>query len=219
MTLSSEDREAWLARWREGRTHFHLDQVHPALMRYISQLPSGARILVPLCGKSLDLGWLKGQGYNVVGVELAEQAVSELFEQLEVEPTRTPDGPFEIWESPGLSVYVGDIFELTADLAGTFDAIWDRAALIALNPTDRTHYAPHVSSFLKKDSSLLLSVLLYDQQKMSGPPFSVSDDEIYRLYNACQSLEKLQSKNVTSRNPMFIEAGLDTVTENLWLIK
>jgi thiopurine S-methyltransferase len=188
-------------------------------MRYISQLPSGARILVPLCGKSLDLGWLKDQGYNVVGVELAEQAVSELFEQLEVEPTRTPDGPFEIWESPGLSVYVGDIFELTADLAGTFDALWDRAALIALNPTDRTRYAPHVSSFLKKDSSVLLSVLLYDQQKMSGPPFSVTDDEIYRLYAACQSLEKLQSKNVTSRNPMFIEAGLDTVTENLWLIK
>jgi len=219
MTLSSEDREAWLARWREGRTRFHLDQVHPALMRYISQLPSGARILVPLCGKSLDLGWLKDQGYNVVGVELAEQAVSELFEQLEVEPTRTPDGPFEIWESPGLSVYVGDIFELTADLAGTFDALWDRAALIALNPTDRTRYAPHVSSFLKKDSSVLLSVVHYDQQKMGGPPFSVTDDEIYRLYAACQSLEKLQSKNVTSRNPMFIEAGLDTVTENLWLIK
>ena len=145
MTLSSEDREAWLARWREGRTRFHLDQVHPALMRYISQLPSGGRILVPLCGKSLDLGWLKNQGYDVVGVELAEQAVSELFEQLEVEPTRTPDGPFEIWESPGLSVYVGDIFELTADITGTFDAVWDRAALIALNPTDRVRYAPHVS--------------------------------------------------------------------------
>ena len=64
--------------------------------------------------------------------------MSELFEQLEVEPPRTPDGPFEIWESPGLSVYVGDIFELPAALAGTFAAIWDRAALIALNPTDRT---------------------------------------------------------------------------------
>ena len=219
MTLSSEDREAWLSRWREGRTRFPLAQVPPSLMRYIDQVPSGARILVPLCGKSLDLGWLKEQGYNVVGVELAEQAVSELFEQLKVEPIRTPDGSFEIWESPGLSVYVGDIFELAAHITGAFDVIWDRAALIALNPPDRARYAPHVSSFLKKDSSILLSVLLYDQQKMSGPPFSVTDDEIYRLYAACQSLEKLQSKNVTSRNPMFIEAGLDTVTENLWLIK
>ena len=188
-------------------------------MRYIDQTPLGGRILVPLCGKSLDLGWLKDQGYNVVGVELAEQAVSELFEQLKVKPARTPEGPFEIWESPGLSVYVGDIFELSTDISGTFDAIWDRAALIALNPTDRARYAPHVSSFLNKDSSILLSVLLYDQQKMSGPPFSVSDDEIYRLYATCQSIEKLQSKNVPSRNPMFIEAGLDTVTENLWLIQ
>ena len=188
-------------------------------MRYIDQTPLGGRILVPLCGKSLDLGWLNDQGYEVVGVELSEHAVSDLFEQLEVEPIRTQDGPFEIWESPGLSVLVGDIFELTVDIAGTFDTIWDRAALIALNPTDRARYAPHVSSFLKKDSTVLLSVLVYDQQKMSGPPFSVTDDEIYRLYAACQSLEKLQSKNVTSRNPMFIEAGLDTVTENSWRIK
>ena len=219
MTLSPEDREAWLARWREGHTHFHLGQVHPTLMRYVDQVPLGGRILVPLCGKSLDLGWLKDQGYDVVGVELAEQAVSELFQQLEVEPTRTLDGPFEILESPGLSVYVGDIFELNANIAGTFDTIWDRAALIALNPTDRARYAPHVSSFRKKVGSVLLSVLVYDQQKMSGPPFSVTDDEIYRLYTAYKSVEKLQSKNVTSRNPMFIEAGLDTVTENLWLIK
>ena len=219
MTLSSEDREAWLARWREGRTHFHLDQVHPTLMRYIDQTPLGGRILVPLCGKSLDLGWLTDQGYEVVGVELSEQAVSELFEQLEVEPIRTRDGPFEIWRSPSLSVYVGDIFELTANSVGTFDTIWDRAALIALNPTDRARYAPHISSFLKKDSSVLLSVLVYDQRKMSGPPFSVTDDEINRLYSSCKSVEKMQSKNVTSRNPMFVEAGLDTVTENLWLIQ
>ena len=53
----------------------------------------------------------------------------------------------------------------------------------------------------------------------SKPPFSVNDDEVHRLYTACQSLEKLQSKNVTSRNPMFIEAGLDAVTEHIWLIK
>ncbi len=188
-------------------------------MRYIDQTPLGGRILVPLCGKSLDLGWLNDQGYEVVGVELSEQAVSELFEQLEVEPIRTQDGPFEIWESLGLSVYVGDIFELTPNIAGTFDTIWDRAALIALKPTDRARYAPHVSSFRKQNSSVLLSVLVYDQQKLSGPPFSVTDDEIHRLYAAYKSVEKLQSKNVTSRNPMFVEAGLDTVTENLWLIR
>ena len=145
--------------------------------------------------------------------------MSELFEQLEVEPIRTQHGPFEIWESPGLSVYVGDIFELTANIAGTFDTIWDRAALLALNPTDRARYAPHVSSFRKKVGLVLLSVLVYDQQKMSGPPFSVTDDEIHRLYADCKSVETLQIKNVTSRNPMFVEAGLDTVTENFWLIQ
>ena len=49
--------------------------------------------------------------------------------------------------------------------------------------------------------------------------WTFTDDEINRLYASCKSAEKMQSKNVTSRNPMFVEAGLDTVTENLWLIK
>ena len=73
-------------------------------MRYIGQVPSGARILVPLCGKSLDLGWLKGQGYNVVGVELADQDGSELLEKLKVKKARNRQGRFETWETRGISV-------------------------------------------------------------------------------------------------------------------
>ena len=38
-------------------------------------------ILVTLCGKSLDLLWLCEQGHDVVGVELSEIAVKQLFEE------------------------------------------------------------------------------------------------------------------------------------------
>ena len=50
MTLSPGDRDAWLARWCEGRTGFHLDRVNPCLERHADRmLPAGGgRVLVPL---------------------------------------------------------------------------------------------------------------------------------------------------------------------------
>ena len=63
----------WLERWRDGRIAFHRDAVHPALERYWPDLQNqGSKILVPLCGKSLDMRWLAGQGHPVLGIELAE---------------------------------------------------------------------------------------------------------------------------------------------------
>ena len=73
--------EFWQARWARSEIGFHLSEVNPYLQRYWPALglPEGARVLVPLCGKSLDLAWLVGQGYQVVGVELAPRAVEDFF--------------------------------------------------------------------------------------------------------------------------------------------
>src|SRR5690606_22020225 len=63
----------WLERWREGRTHFHLERVTPLLQKYWPGLglPKGSKVLVPLCGKTLDMVWLAEQGHKVLGVELS----------------------------------------------------------------------------------------------------------------------------------------------------
>lgn len=51
------DADFWLARWREEQTGFHQQRVTPLLMKYWPTLglPEGCRVLVPLCGKSLDM--------------------------------------------------------------------------------------------------------------------------------------------------------------------
>ena len=151
MTLSPKDRDGWLIRWREGRIQFHVDTVNPILDRYVDRLlPEGfGRVFVPLCGKSVDLGWLDEQGHEVVGVELAEKAVEALFKELGRNPTITTQGAFQSCRSDGLEVLVGDLFELDAEVTGKFDAIWDRAALVALRPSDRDRYAPHLREFLR----------------------------------------------------------------------
>lgn len=78
----------WQERWARNEIGFHLDDVHPGLRRHWPRLavPAGAAVLVPLCGKSLDLAWLAGQGYRVLGVELSQKAVEAFSQNSSLKP-------------------------------------------------------------------------------------------------------------------------------------
>lgn len=75
--------EFWQDRWASNQIGFHQREVNPYLQRHwpVLGLPEGAKVLVPLCGKSLDLVWLESQGYPVMGVELSEHAVEAFFSE------------------------------------------------------------------------------------------------------------------------------------------
>ena len=78
----------WLQRWSAGQIGFHQSEVNQDLQQYWSSLrvAPGARVLVPLCGKSQDMSWLRGQGYHVVGAELSEAAVGSYFTERGEQP-------------------------------------------------------------------------------------------------------------------------------------
>ena len=59
----------WQERWARNQIGFHLQQVNPYLQRLWPTLglAQGARVLVPLCGKSLDMSWLAANGFEVLG--------------------------------------------------------------------------------------------------------------------------------------------------------
>ena len=86
----------WQERWARNEIGFHLREVNPYLQRHWPdlELASGAQVLVPLCGKSLDMAWLAGQGYRVLGVELAESAVIAFFAEQELTPEIDQYGAF-----------------------------------------------------------------------------------------------------------------------------
>ena len=137
----------WHERWGENRIAFHEKQANALLVGYFNklELDAGARIFVPLCGKSLDIGWLLGKGFRVVGVELSELAVQQLFEELGGEPEVDSAGTLKHYRSSGLDVFAGDIFELSREQLGEVEAVYDRAALVALPEDMRARYARHVS--------------------------------------------------------------------------
>jgi thiopurine S-methyltransferase len=178
--------EFWHQRWVNKQTGFHEPAVNRLLVTHLPALglARGARVLLPLCGKTLDIDWLLAVGFRVAGVELSGLAVAQLFERLGVTPVVRSVGALECHSTTGLDVFVGDIFGLSAEALGAVDAVYDRAALIALPPAMRLLYARHVRA-LAGGSPQLVVTLEYDQQQMDGPPFAVCAAELVELFEGC----------------------------------
>jgi len=83
--------EYWLNRWQSNDIGFHDGKVNPSLDRYFTNLnlPVSSRVFVPLCGKTVDSHYLLNKDMYVVGVELSELAVRQLFIELALTPKVT----------------------------------------------------------------------------------------------------------------------------------
>ena len=148
----------------------------------------------------------------MVGVELSEIAIEQLFEDLDTTPVISEQAGFRRYSADFIDIFVGDVFGITGDLLGTVHAIYDRAALVALPEEMRQRYARHLIHVTKKAPQLLLS-FDYDQTVMPGPPFSVSEDEINRHYASTYTVQLLERTS--------IEGGLKgkcPATESAWLL-
>ncbi|KNG94102.1 thiopurine S-methyltransferase [Pseudaestuariivita atlantica] len=179
----TNDPTQWHDRWRDGRIGFHQPEGNPLLRRHLPALglPRGARLFLPLCGKTGDIGWLMSQGFAVAGSELSRIAVDALFDDLGMEPEVADHGPLTRMSGPGVDIWVGDMFDLTPALLGPVDAVYDRAALVALPDDIRAVYAPHLAAITANAPHLLIT-FDYDASTVSGPPFPVWQDEISALY-------------------------------------
>ncbi|HYG43888.1 MAG TPA: thiopurine S-methyltransferase [Bordetella sp.] len=204
------DADFWLERWRGGHTHFHQARVTPLLAKYwpALQLPAGSRVLVPLCGKSLDMVWLAQQGYRVLGVELSALAVEQFYAEQGLQALVREAGPGRYYAAGDIEIYCGDIFDLGADVLGDCVGAYDRAALVALPPGMRARYARHVYGQLSPAYRGLLITLDYDQSQMEGPPFSVRDDEVQAVYAGHSDALLIDRRDILAKEPKFAERGL-----------
>jgi hypothetical protein len=86
----------WIERWKKSEIGFHKSDVDTNLMQFWSRLAlqPGQQVFVPLCGKSLDMLWLAGQGLKVVGVELSPLACESFFAENNLTPRRCREGAF-----------------------------------------------------------------------------------------------------------------------------
>lgn len=210
------DPNFWHERWASKRTGFHQDGVNPHLERHWHSLglAPDSRILVPLCGKSHDMIWLRQQGHRVAGIEISQLAVAAFFSENGLTPAIRQESGYSCWSADGLDLFCGDFFKLHAAGLGRIDGCYDRAALVALPGEMRARYAAALLELLPPLAPVLLVTLEYDPAEMDGPPFSVSRHEVRQLFGERCSIEHLQSIDALGANPHLAGRGLGTLTEH-----
>lgn len=200
----------WLARWRDEQTGFHQQRVTPLLQKYWPSLerPKGSRVLVPLCGKSLDMIWLAEQGHEVLGVELAQQPIEQFFAENGLQATVHETLQGTHYRCGNIELICGDIFGISAETLATCQGVYDRAALVALPPAMRQRYVAHVYGQLAQQYRGLLLTLDYDQHEMEGPPFAVNDAKVQSLYTGHSHAQLIDQRAILDKEPKFKERGL-----------
>lgn len=205
----------WHQRWEKNEIHFHESEANPLLVKHFSALllAEGSRVFLPLCGKTLDIAWLLTQGCRVAGAELSKIAVEQLFAELGVTPAISQVGALAHYSAEDIDIYLGDIFDLSGAVLGSVDAIYDRAALVALPDTMRGRYAAHLTAITQHAPQLLIC-FVYDQSQLAGPPFSISNEEVNQHYGNIYDLTLLESAPMASGLK-----GQTPASENVWLLR
>lgn len=189
--MTGRDNELWQQSWRDREIAFHQTTVNQHLVRFWSGLGlvPAARVFVPLCGKSLDVLWLAGQGHAVTGVELSPLAVRAFFRENRMQPVRSKLGAFTCWAHGRIAILCGDFFALTAADLGDIAAVFDRAALTALPEDLRVPYLAHLRRIVPPACKImLLTTEEPEAWEIAGQPFAVAE-EVSRLYGDAYAIE------------------------------
>jgi thiopurine S-methyltransferase len=177
-----KEHEEWHSRWANGRIGFHQPVVNPELIaRWPELVPDAAcTVLVPLCGKSLDMLWLHARGHRVIGVELSERACRAFFEENALQYSTRELGEHLIFEGEDqrLVLWCGDFFTIKGEDLGRVDAFYDRAAIVALPSTGRDQYAHQLDAIVSDSATGLMLTFDYPQAERQGPPYSVSAADV-----------------------------------------
>lgn len=212
------DHDFWHQRWLKGETGWHQDDINPHLQAYWPPpgVEAGARVLVPLCGKSRDLLWLAGEGYRVLGIEISGLGVEAFFSENGLTPAISPEPPFTRYRVDELEILCGDFFALGPEQVADVTALFDRASLIALPPAMRARYARHLHTLLPPAVSGLLITLDYDQAERPGPPFAVTEPEIRTLFAERFRLNEIDALDLFATTPRYREQGLTRMMERVY---
>ncbi|XP_054935383.1 thiopurine S-methyltransferase isoform X3 [Physeter macrocephalus] len=140
--------EEWQEKWVNHKIAFHQERGHQLLKKHLDTFLKGEkelRVFFPLCGKAVEMKWFADRGHSVVGVEISELGIREFFTEQNLSYSEE-----QIMEIPGakvfksssgnISLYCCNLFDLPRANIGKFDRIWDRGALVAINPGDRKRF-------------------------------------------------------------------------------
>jgi thiopurine S-methyltransferase len=215
------DHNFWLKRWQANEIGFHGADVQPALAKHWSKLdaPKGARVFVPLCGKSVDMVWLASQGLMVVGAELSEVAIDAFFAEHGLVPHTREEDAFKIKSAGAFELWCGDFFALEREKLGSVPFAYDRAALVAMPPDMQQRYAKKMAGLMPAHSKTLLVGLAYNQGEMNGPPFSVPRERVRELFDPAFDVSVIDARDGLAKGDHLAKRGVTWLEEATYLLR
>jgi len=208
----------WHERWKNGQIGFHQDETSAYLLEHWEKLDlaPGSHIFVPMAGKSKDILWLTEQGFHVIAIELSEEAVKAFFEENALTFNTEQSNGFVIYRSENIDFYCGNYFDLEEKNMLEVKAVFDRASLIAMPPAMRKLYQLKMNEIIPTATIIMLITMEYPQQQMDGPPFSVLETEVQKLFSENFNIELLETFDVLAENPRFKDKGLTQMLEKVY---
>lgn len=209
-----DQKQYWCNRWRDNQTGWHLADPHPSLVANLSKIlptttattTNGATtttpkpvVFVPLCGKTVDLVYLRNHNFRALGCELSEQAVTEFFAELGEAPKKTRiNENVEKWEVENIAILLGNIFDIPSlEMAGfpgdQVAAVFDRASLVALPDSIRGQYVEHVKKLTNNSNQILVT---FEHTRPTAPPHSISEELVHKYYEDTYKIEFVSRRNV-----------------------
>jgi len=210
----------WEEAWENGQIGFHQGDFNKNLVEYFEllNLQKNQEVLVPLCGKTLDMNFLLQQHLIVNGVELVEQAIKDYLNENKIDEIKVENvESFKLYSTNALKLYHGD-FHLFQQVGKTYNAIYDRASMIALPPMMRRTHAEVLTALTNRSGKILLITLEYEQSKVSGPPHSVTEEEIEHLFQENFDIQLLNLEKTKNIGPKFKDNGVNFVTQKVYLL-
>ena len=214
------DPEFWHERWARDEIGFHRHEYNAHMTAFMHRLglAPGAHVLVPLCGKSLDLLWLHREGYVVSGIEISRKAVEAFFRENALPFERDEVDGMSCYRHGSLAVWCTDFFDFDWAAIDPVDGVYDRASLVALPAGMREAYAQVMLQQLPEHAPMLLITLDYPQEEMRGPPFAVGRAEVERLYHPHWRVEEIHDEDCLAAEPRMREKGLSRLHERVYLL-
>ncbi len=203
----------WQSRWRKDNIGFHMAEGYPGLKKYWDHLNIADHpvVLVPLCGKSIDMIWLEEQGATVIGVEISEKGILDFMNENDREFKTSTFEDFIIYQTGNIQLWCGDFMKLPKHKLPKINLIFDKAALVALPPKMRPPYLYKLKELAGPSTKILLHHFEYSQDQMPGPPFSVSEQEIGDALKLSFTFSKFESNTIKPETfPKFQRRGLNS---------
>lgn len=176
--------EYWPAFWNElyrsDRAEWDLGTPTPAFVDLLktNRLAPG-KTLVLGSGKGHDAVLFAQHGFDVTVVDSSVEAIKHA-RQLAAQ------------KGVAINLVQEDMFDYSLGISGEFDYVLEYVAYCAIEPSRRPEYAAMIPSLMKASGKFIALFFPLDE-RTGGPPFSVSMDEVSRLFSKKMELISLEA--------------------------